>query len=80
MNHLIQHLPGSCDSAAAIEQLAKQFLGDRIDHHVARPCIECDYMTGSRARWDSGKVGNAADVLYDPSYVRIAEQLSLIHI
>src|SRR5271166_626062 len=40
VDDLIEHFTGSCNSSAAIEQLAEQLFGDSVDHHISRPSIE----------------------------------------
>ncbi len=67
--------PALCGNLAiAIKGQAEELLGDGINHHVARPGVEGNYLLGFCACWNSSQIANAAQVLQDASATQMAEE------
>src|ERR1035437_7526219 len=56
-----------------VEWLVKQFLSQRIDHHISRSRIERNYLFSSGRRRNRCQVGNATNILQYPPALGIRE-------
>src|SRR5712691_10683111 len=74
LDDLNQHFPRGRNLSATIERLDEEPFSDGINDHIARPGIKRDHMVGSCTGGNRGEVRDAADVLYDSSYARVAKQ------